>query len=90
MESGSDLRIQVRPDVVFRLLGPGAVLVNLADNQVFELNESGAAAWAKLSLGLPVSDAARHLVSVFQVEWPEAHASVERLVADLRRAGLVE
>jgi hypothetical protein len=90
MTDRSPARIQVNPDVVFRVLGDGAVLVNLADNQVYELNETGAAAWSKLADGLVLDQIAEQLSAEFDVEPPEARARLEALVEELRRASLIE
>lgn len=82
--------MRAHADVVFRALGDGAVLVNLADNRIFELNETGAAIWTRLVHGESIDAIPAALVGAFDVELPDAKSAVNALVADLMRAGLLE
>lgn len=77
------------PDVVYRHLGDGAVLVHLPSNRILELNETGARIWELLVASHPVSEIPATLASEFDVDAAEAATAVTALVADLRAQGLV-
>lgn len=87
---GTVSTIRVLPDVVFRAFGDGAVLVHLADNRVFELNETGTAIWQGLVHGDSLETISSTIVGRFDVDGPEAHRAVAALVADLVQARLIE
>ena len=79
----------ISPDVVFRVLGDEAVLVDLATNQVFELNATAAAAWQRLSQGDAPDAVIAALVARFDVDPGTAHREVHTLLQDLERRGLL-
>lgn len=81
--------MQIHPDVVFRVLGDGAVLVNLASNEIFELNGTGAAIWNHLSLGVSPDDVVPQLMSSFEVDQVTAEQAVAAFVSELTSAGLI-
>jgi hypothetical protein len=81
--------VQIHPDVVFRVLGDGAVLVNLSSNEIFELNGTGAAVWSMVEQGRSVDDIVANLVSRFDVDDATARQECDRLMADLQTRGLL-
>ena len=82
--------VRPHPDVVFRVLGDGAVLVNLATNRIFELNDTAAAAWTRLVRGESRDAIASALTAEFDVDLKTALEAIDTLVTDLVRADLIE
>jgi hypothetical protein len=82
----------VRPhhDVLVRRLNPGAVLVHLGQNVIYELNSTGAAVWDLVQEGVPVDEIPARLEAAFAVSPDEARREVAALVDALRREGLLE
>src|SRR5690606_9525415 len=72
--------VRTRPDVVFRLLGNAAVLVDLSSNEIFELNETGAAIWTLLSEGQAPAGIADELVRRYAIDRAAAEAETHALV----------
>ncbi len=75
--------------VLARQLPGGAVLVHLATNQIFELNETSARVWALLTGGLSAEAIVERLGEEFDVEPAQASREVGALLARLREAGLI-
>jgi hypothetical protein len=75
--------------VLARRLPGGAVLVDLATNRIFEVNETGAVVWELLADGLSRDDVLARLTETFAVDPEVARASVLRLTAELQREGLL-
>jgi hypothetical protein len=90
MDGSPDRPIRPHPDVVFRVLGDGAVLVNLANNRIFELNDTATAAWTRLVQGDSRDAIAAALTAEFDVDLRTAIDAINTLVADLARAELIE
>jgi hypothetical protein len=81
--------MQLHPDVVFRVLGDGAVLVNLASNEVFEFNDTGAAIWDHLSRGESIDEVVPRLMATFEVDRETAEHDVAAFVDELTSRGLL-
>lgn len=77
------------PNVVFRVLGDGAVLVDLSTNQIYELNETGTAIWERLSRGEAADVIVDGLVAHFDVTAATAREQLSNLVTDLQSRGLL-
>lgn len=82
--------MQVRSDVIFRVLGDSAVIVDLSSNRVFELNPTGVAIWEALVRGDSPDAIARGLVAAFDIDEPTALSDTADLIARLRSAGLID
>lgn len=82
--------MQIHPDVVFRVLGDGAVLVNLSSNEIFELNGTGAAIWSMVEQGRSVDAIVANLISRFDVDDATARQECHRLLTDLQTRGLLQ
>jgi hypothetical protein len=65
------------------------VFVHLPTNSIFELNETGAAAWDLLQDGLDPGAVGRRLAEQFSISSESATLEVEALVEDLRTRGLI-
>jgi len=81
--------VTIHPDVVFRVLDDGAVLVDLSTNQVFELNTSGAFVWERVTLGDAPDAIVDAVIARFDVDRDAARGDVTELLAALASRGLV-
>ncbi len=77
------------PEVIAKRLDRSSVLVYLATNQIFELNETGTRVWELLSQGLDIDTIAAHLVDEFEVDEVCAANEVKNLLVELKSAGLL-
>lgn len=75
--------MRINPDVVFRVLGEAAVLVHLSSNEIYELNETGAAIWSLIEQGTTDDDIIAGLVTRFDVDDTTARHAHSTLVAEL-------
>ena len=76
-------------DVLSKRLEQAAVLVNIATNRIFELNETGTRAWELICQGLHADDIVRHLVDEFDVQPSRAADELNELINQLRAEGLL-
>ena len=81
--------MRISPDVVFRVLGEAAVLVNLSTNAIFELNDTGAAIWQRLSDGQSPDAIVDALATDFDVTPETAREQCRELMLDLQQRGLL-
>jgi Coenzyme PQQ synthesis protein D (PqqD) len=75
--------------VVHRELDGAAVLVHLGTNQIYSLNETGSVFWALLAEGKDRHAIRAQLLDEFEVAPEEVDGEIDKLLADLGRAGLV-
>lgn len=78
-----------KPDVISRPFGDAAVLVDLATNQVFELNRTGYRIWELLEQPLDRNTIADRLQQEFDVERAQLETQVGELLEELRRQNLI-
>jgi hypothetical protein len=76
-------------DVHWRALDGGGVLVRLADQRRFTLDEIGLVLWDRCDGEWSVGDLADELVRLFDVEPDQAAADVETFLIDLEQAELI-
>jgi hypothetical protein len=81
--------IRTNPDVVFRALGDGGVLVDLATNEIFEVNDTGMAIWSRLHEGAGPDAIIQSLVADFDVDEATAREDVTTWLAVLEENGLI-
>jgi Coenzyme PQQ synthesis protein D (PqqD) len=81
--------LRQNPEVVARRLDNTAVLVNIATNRIFELNETGAKVWELLGEGVDTDGIVRRLVDEFDVEERRAADEVKNLIVQLQTEGLL-
>ena len=81
--------MRIHSDVVFRVLGDGAVLVNLSSNEIFELNETGTAILTLVAEGRSPAGIAEHLVTIYALDPAQAESEVRELLDRLQALGLV-
>lgn len=79
----------VNPDVVSRRLGDTVVLVNLADNAIYELNRTGARTMELITVGKTLEQIIEQLTTEFASDRATVAGEVERLVGELVAAGLI-
>jgi Coenzyme PQQ synthesis protein D (PqqD) len=77
------------PDVIFRALDDGGVLVHMDGNHIYELNETAAHVWQRIAAGDPVEAIVDSLVAAFDVDLATAARETHRVVDTLVREGLV-
>lgn len=76
-------------DVISRPFGDAAVLVDLATNQIFELNRTGYRIWELLEQEMDRAGIADALQREFNVDRARLEAEIDELLAELRRENLV-
>lgn len=86
----SGKRVKPRPDVLVRQMGDELVLLNLANESYFGLDEVGTAIWRALETEPSVDAACDSLTREYDVTPERLRSDVEALVARLAQAGLVE
>jgi hypothetical protein len=91
MERALSLPASLRPDpdVVYRAMGAGGVLVHLRTDVIFELNETGARVWDLIVAGQTDDAIVATLTAEFQVDSATARVGVDALIRTLLRDGLL-
>jgi len=84
------LTLTPSPDALHQSLGGETVLLNLRTEQYFGLDETGTRIWELILASHSPEAIVDQLLAEFDVERSQAAADVERLVAELEQAGLVE
>jgi hypothetical protein len=67
-----------------------SVLLEMKRKRYFRLNETGQAIWRALEAGRPRDALVAELVQAFEVDDVTARAEVDRFIAELTAAGLLE
>ncbi len=81
--------VSVAPDVLHQELGGETVLLNLANESYFGLDEVGTRIWQVLAETSSLPDVVTRLLEEYDVAPEQLRADVERLVTQLAEAGLV-
>jgi len=81
---------RVPKDVFTAQLAGEAVILHLETKRYYRLNATGAEVWRGLERGEGREEIARRLVREFTVDFDTAAGEVDRLVAALRAARLLE
>lgn len=89
MVQNNEFALQLKPDVVFRRLEGGGVLVDLTTNQIFELNDTGARVWELLTRNPSLREAADQIALEFDVDVDVAMGQIRDLVDSLAGEGLL-
>jgi hypothetical protein len=80
---------EAMPEVVSREVGGELVLLDLDTQHYFRLNEVGARTWQLLTGERTLAATAAILAAEFEVEPAIARRDAERLIGELRAAGLL-
>lgn len=82
-------KVRAHPDVVFQKLGDESVLLNLRTGVYWGLNPTGAVVWDEIVRHGDVTRAVATLQEKFAGNPAEMRATVQDLIRDLSREGLV-
>lgn len=77
------------PEILFRTLQDGAVLVHLHGNQVYELNDTAAHVWTRLVEGAAEQTIVASLLETFAVDAETASRQVGDLIRQFVEMGLL-
>lgn len=81
--------VRIAPDVLHQELGGETVLLNLANESYFGLDEVGTRVWQVLAETHSASDVITRLVEEYEVSSDQLRLDVEKLVSEMVDAGLV-
>ena len=87
--SSLDRTVHHSADVLFQEVGDETVLLDLASESYFGLNEVGARIWQLIGDGATLQSVFDALVQEFDAEPERIHADLLALVDELARAGLI-
>ena len=90
MEIQSDQVFKASRDVLFQEVGGETVLLDLASEQYFGLDEVGTRIWQLLNEGLGPGEMVDTLLDEYEVERERLEADVRELLGSLLEAGLIE
>ena len=82
-------KLRVKPTVVAQAMSDGAVLIDSATGECFELNRMGARVWERIARGDDVVNIADSLAAEFALERSLVSRDVTGLMEDLTRHGIV-
>lgn len=85
-----DQTVEVKPDVLSRVLDGEAVLLDLASGTYFGLNQVGTEVWSLIASSNDVAAITAGLLEVFEVDEQTARRDLEVLLVELHDRGLVE
>ena len=82
-------RLRPAEGVVAKEIGDSAVLIQLHSNRIFELNATAARVWSLLVQGSQRHEICARLHDEFSVSPDEVESTVDELLIELQREGLV-
>ncbi len=83
------LAVAIPDSVLYQELEEEAVLLNMANQQYYGLNDVGAQMWRSLMEARNIAAAEDLLVDMYEIERPALRSDLETLVRDLLKAGLL-
>jgi hypothetical protein len=89
LSASIDDAVTASPLVVSRQMDQGAVLMNTASGDCFELNSVGASVWDFIGRGLGLEAIVAEMVKKYNVDEATARADLLLLVNDLAGRGIV-
>ena len=89
MDTSDDTIYVPGPRVAFRRIGEHVVLVNIEDNTMIRLNDTGSEIWAGMG-ERTVTQLAERVCEAFDVEREQALADTREFLEMLRGRGLLE
>jgi hypothetical protein len=84
------MNIRIPDDVMFRILGGEAVLLNLASGTYFGLDEVGTRMWQLMSEHRSTDKVIEAMLEEYEVEESVLQSDLDKLVKDLTDNGLVK
>jgi hypothetical protein len=82
-------RLRPSEDVVAKEMGGSAVLIHLHTSRIFELNATAARIWSLLEQGAGRDEICTRLREEFSAAPADVESTVDHLLAELAREGLV-
>ena len=89
MQISKKQTVTISPDVLFQEVSGEVVLLDLASEQYFGLDEVGARVWALLNEGRAVGEVADTLLQEYEVERAALESDIDELLSSLLEAGLI-
>jgi hypothetical protein len=89
MNESLPFAVAIPDSVLYQELEEEAVLLNMANQQYYGLNDVGAQMWRSLSEAGSIADAEELLLKMYEIERPILRSDLEALVRDLLKAGLL-
>lgn len=83
------MRVIPSTEVVFRPVRDEGVLLDLRDNVLFTLNDTGVRVWQLLEQHQQMDAVVQQMVEEFEVSEAQVRSDVEALVEQLKEASLV-
>jgi len=84
------MKISIPEDVMFRILGEEAVLLNLASGTYFGLDEVGTRMWQLISEHGSTDTVIETMIEEYEVEEVQLRADLDELLNQLKENGLVK
>lgn len=81
--------VAIADSVLYQELEEEAVLLNMANQQYYGLNDVGAQMWKSLTEAGSIADAEDRLLKMYEIEQSTLRSDLEALVRDLLKAGLL-
>ena len=89
MEIQKEQKVSISPEVLFQEVSGEMVLLDLASENYFGLDEIGARIWGLLESGSSVGETMDTLMEEYEVERLTLEADVGELLGNLVEAGLI-
>ena len=77
------------PLIIYKPMGDGAVLMDMASGDCYELNRTGREVWERLSAGLSIENVITELAAAYEINRKVLSDDVTRLLEDLARRGML-
>jgi hypothetical protein len=84
------LRIRQSPNALFQSLSGEGVFLNLTTEQYFGLDRVGTRVWELVCASGSAENAVHQMLREYDVSEPQLRSDVERILAELQTAGLIE
>lgn len=79
----------LHPDIIWRILDDGAVVVTPRAGNIRVLNQVGAAIWKLIDGNNTLSDIEWHLIHTFDVPTRQAHSDLQTFMEELERRDMI-
>lgn len=83
-------KIQVRPSVRSMVNEDGAVLLDITQGLLFNLNPVGGFIWHLINGGAPRESIVREMIAVYGIDEQRASTDLDAFVADLEQKAVIE
>ena len=90
MQIRKEQKVSISPEVMFQEVSGEMVLLDLASENYFGLDEIGARIWGLIESGSSIGEAMDTLMEEYEVERDVLEKDVENLLEKLLEAGLIK